>query len=170
MYQIVLTGPESTGKSTLAAALAKKYDTIWVEEYSRIYLNFWGSDYDKKDILNIAVGQQYWVQKNASEASHFLFADTYFLVLKVWSEFKYQSCHPWIVEQLQQSKVDLYVLCSTDIPWQADPLRENSNEREELLEIYRKELLNMSIPFIEVKGNMEERLEQVRTKLNQLEF
>ena len=111
MYQVVFTGPESTGKSTLAKALAQHYSVDIVPEYARTYINNLERPYVESDLLQIARQQQANIQAVQQSGNAFLFIDTAMLVLKVWSMYKYQRCHPWILQQLAQSTIDLYVLC-----------------------------------------------------------
>ncbi|MCB9035807.1 MAG: ATP-binding protein [Lewinellaceae bacterium] len=161
-YRILLTGPESTGKTLLARRLAEAYQTAWAPEYARAYLETLGRPYEEEDLLHIAHGQMLLEDFQAQFARRILPCDTGLLVLKVWSEYKYGHCHPWILEQLHRRTYDLYLLCGTDAPWAYDPLRENPNEREELYAIYKRELEQMGVSFTEVWGGVEERVEIVR--------
>lgn len=165
MKRILFTGPESTGKSALAKRLAEEWGTVCVPEYARTYLEQLGRPYTEADLLTIAKGQLQWEDQYAEKASGFLFIDTGMLVIKVWSEFKYNRCHPWILEQLQRRQYDLWVLCGIDIPWEPGPMRENPNEREALYGIYRQELRQLGVPFIELWGSREKRVERMRELL-----
>lgn len=165
MKRILFTGPESTGKSALATRLAEEWDTVWVPEYARTYLEQLGRPYNEADLLNIAKGQLQWEDRYAEKATDFLFIDTGMLVMKVWSEFKYNRCHPWILEQLQRRQYDLWVLCGIDIPWEPGPMRENPNEREALYGIYRQELQQLGVTFIELWGSREERVARMQELL-----
>ena len=156
--RILLTGPESTGKTLLARRLAKRYQTSWVPEYARAYLETLGRPYEEEDLLHIARGQVLLEDFQAGFSHRILLCDTGLLVLKVWSEFKYGRCHPWILEQLYRRPYDLYLLCGTDVPWAYDPQRENPNEREELYAIYKRELELLGVPFTELWGGVEERV------------
>jgi NadR type nicotinamide-nucleotide adenylyltransferase len=163
--KIVLTGPESSGKTTLAKRLAEGHNTLWVPEYAREYLENLGRPYEESDLLEIARGQVKAEAKALRKAEKLLFCDTGMLVLKVWSEVKYGGCHPFIQEQLQSGRYDLFLLCAPDIPWEPDPLRENPDDRHLLYEIYKKELKNLSLPFVEIFGDVEERLTFVNKHL-----
>lgn len=159
--RILIAGPESTGKTLLARRLAEAYQTTWAPEYARAYLETLGRPYAEDDLLHIARGQLLLEDFQAQFARRILPCDTGMLVMKVWSEFKYGRCHPWILEQLQQRSYGLYLLCGTDVPWAYDPLRENPGEREELYAIYKRELEQLGVPFTELRGGVEERLERV---------
>lgn len=159
--RLLLTGPESTGKTLLARRLAETCQTVWVPEYARAYLETLGRPYAEEDLLPIARGQLQLEDFHAQFARRILPCDTGLLVIKVWSEFKYGRCHPWILEQLRQRSYDLYLLCGTDVPWAYDPQRENPDEREELYAIYKRELEQLGVPYTELWGGVEERVEAV---------
>jgi nicotinamide riboside kinase len=119
-------------------------------------------------LLDIAKGQIALEDERAKQAGHLLVCDTGLEVLKVWSEFKYGSCHPWILEQLHRRRYDLHLLCEPDLPWTFDPLRENPAARRELHEIYRRELLALGANFTGLKGFGEERFQLAVTAVDEL--
>ncbi|MGK7396260.1 MAG: AAA family ATPase [Candidatus Cyclobacteriaceae bacterium M3_2C_046] len=164
--RIAIVGPESTGKSTLSQMLAKHYQTVWVPEYARKYLNQLNRPYQENDLLEIARGQLQWEDEFLPQANQFLFCDTNLLVIKIWSQFKFGHCNPWILAQLGQRKYALHLLTYIDIPWQDDPQREHPHLRNELYGIYREELDQLGIPFKIVKGDPAQRL---NTALDHLE-
>jgi NadR type nicotinamide-nucleotide adenylyltransferase len=166
--KIILTGPESTGKTTLAQHLAEHFDTIWVPEYARKHLSESNREYTEKDLLKIAKGQVDLEKKMQKKANQFLFCDTSLLVLKIWSEYKYQQCHPYILEELEARKNDFFILCGIDVPWEFDVLREHPNDREELYQIYRTELFSLNANFIETSGNQLHRLHKTIHSLNHI--
>tara|TARA_B100000900_G_scaffold404127_1_gene412073 strand:- start:2120 stop:2617 length:498 start_codon:yes stop_codon:yes gene_type:complete len=153
---IVITGPESSGKTTLTKAIAKALNTDYTEEYAREYLNS-NSSYKQEDLLLIAQGQ---LQKEQANLNPIAIHDTDLITIKIWSEYKYKHCNPWILEQIerQKSKNRLYLLCKPDITWEADPLRENPSNRAELFKIYKKELEDLGHDYFIVE-------EKIRLKL-----
>ncbi len=158
MIKIVVTGPESTGKSTLAQALAAHYRTLWVPEYARYYLQHLHRPYAPEDVVRIAQGQIAWETVWEKQAQHLLICDTALLVPKIWMEHKYGYCDPWIDTQWQQRPYDFYLLCDIDLPWQDDPLREHPQEREALFAKYRAALDTLQRPYAVVSGAAETRL------------
>lgn len=158
--KISITGPESTGKSTLSAALAGFFQTVWVPEYARNYLENLGRSYEEKDLLEIAKGQLALQGTLVNKSNRYLICDTDLLVIKIWSEHKYGRCHPWILKKLDEIKYDLYILPYIDIPWQEDPLREHPDLRKYFFEKYKEELISRKVNFIEVKGPFEQRVVQ----------
>jgi nicotinamide riboside kinase len=147
MHKIIVTGPESSGKTTLCKALSKHFNLPFSKEYAREYLDTLNRDYNQEDLLKIAKGQL------KSEQNTQLL-DTDLITIKIWSKYKYGSCDKWILEQIEKQKSEnrFYLLCKPDIPWKADPLRENPNDREELFEIYKKELESLAQNYFIVEG------------------
>ncbi len=166
MKKIAITGPESSGKTTLAKMLAAHYETAWVSEFARAYLSRLHRPYIESDLLAIAKGQLHAEQQQAAFAQKFLFCDSDLTVIKIWAEVKYACCDAWILEQIQKTHYDLYFLCAPDIAWEADPLRENPNNRNELFQLYVNDLDNRNISYIILKGNKMERLETAIAALN----
>lgn len=157
LTRIAIVGPECTGKSELAAYLADHFNTVWVPEYARGYLDNLVRPYEREDLLTIAHGQVRLEKEWALSANELLFCDTTLLVIKVWSEFKFGTCDPEIIRSLESTSYDLHLLTYVDIPWENDPQREHPDKREELFEIYRDELVKMKVPYIEIRGPREER-------------
>ncbi|MFT4023110.1 MAG: ATP-binding protein [Flavihumibacter sp.] len=174
LKKIVVIGPESAGKSTLCQQLADHYQTEWCPEYAREYLLKHGKKYSNDDLLVIAKGQLALEDRFAREmtarppANPYLFIDTDMLVMKVWSEFVFNTCHPFILDQVAVRQYDLYLLCDIDIPWAPDPLREYPDlpTRERLFLMYKDILVNQSTPWIIVSGTRENRLAQVTAAIN----
>lgn len=157
MKRIVITGPESTGKSELAIQLAKHYNFTCIPEYAREYIMKLNRPYTKNDILAIArkqIDQYTHIKKSATNAIF----DTWLIITKVWLDVVYQSKQEWIDQEIQHADIDLYVLCSTDLPWVPDPLRENGGEmREKLYDMYKQELIRNKLPFVLLYGVGDER-------------
>jgi NadR type nicotinamide-nucleotide adenylyltransferase len=149
MFRVGIVGPESTGKSTLAAYLAARHNAVWVPEYAREYMERLSPDhqYTYDDVIAIAHHQiQQLVELNAVE-SECVFFDTELLITKVWLEHKYGHCPDFIIKALHQYPMDVYLLCVPDLPWEPDPVRENPHLREYLFEWYEREIQAMNIPY-----------------------
>jgi NadR type nicotinamide-nucleotide adenylyltransferase len=167
--KIVVTGPESTGKSTLCEQLATKYNTNWVPEYAREYLMKLGRPYTYDDLLIIARGQLDMEDRiTASLKSPLLFIDTDMYVMKVWCEYVFGKCHPFILDEIVNRKYDAYLLCNTDLPWVADELREypDLESREQLFHMYKDLMINQSTPWCVISGNYDERLQKAISFVN----
>ncbi|OHX68289.1 AAA family ATPase [Flammeovirga pacifica] len=167
--KILITGPESTGKSTVTQQLAEWYDTLWVNEYARDYLDQLQRPYNYKDLALIAQ-KQFQIQKiNADLANDYLFCDTGLEVIKVWSEFKYQTCDPWIKDHLSLQAFDLVFLMDIDLPWEYDEYRETPSKeiRELLFNTYKKELTDIYGGYHIINGTLDERLKKIKEIINQ---
>lgn len=162
MKQIVIIGPESTGKSTLAAQLAAYYKTVWCPEFAREYLRENGTDYTYDDLLNIAHGQVTLEDALKQKATNgYYFIDTDMYVMKVWCEVAFNNCHTWILKQIATRRYDLILLCDTDLPWVPDGLREypDLDMRQRLFKMYKDILINDGSRWAVISGRTEERLQ-----------
>ncbi len=163
LVKIVLFGPESTGKTTLAKDLATHFNTVWVPEYAREYLQEkW--DREKKtcephDLLPIAYGQMLLENTLAREANKVLICDTDLLETKVYSEAYYVGhCDPILEKYALSNQYDLYFLTYIDIPWVKDDLRDKPNERERMFAYFKDTLEKYNRNFVILKGTRETRL------------
>ena len=154
-----MIGPESTGKSTLSAALATALGTVWNPEYARAYLEGLGRHYEQQDLLRIAAGQLEAEDSAEPQANRFLICDTDLYVLKVWSEASYGTCDRRILERIAARHYDLYLLTDIDLPWADDPLREHPapEERRYFYHQYRDIVQQSGVPWAVISGKEEER-------------
>ncbi|TRZ46399.1 AAA family ATPase [Robertkochia solimangrovi] len=173
LVRVVLYGPESTGKTTLAKDLATHYHTEWVPEYAREYLQEkW--DREKRicepvDILPIARGQMKLENELSESASRVLICDTNLLVTKVYSEVYYDGyCDPLLEKYAILNEYDIYFLTYIDVPWVADDLRDKPEEREEMFEAFRNSLDRYNKPYVILKGDADERLNTAINHINNI--
>ena len=172
LKKIVVIGPESTGKSTLCEQLAAHYKTAWVKEYAREYMLRRGTQYRYEDLLTIAKGQLELEDEKTAELAgqSLLFIDTDMYVMKVWSEYVFGNCDPWILQQILSRRYDCYLLCRTDLPWVKDELREYPDlvTREKLFHIYKDSMVNQNTPWAEIGGEADQRLYSAIEVVNKL--
>ena len=161
ILKVVVTGPESTGKSTLCADLAAALDTVWVPEYARGYCEALRRPYTQQDLLEIACGQLAAEDAALHQANKLLLCDTDLYVIKVWSEHRFGDCPAKVLEQIATRQYDLYLLTGIDLPWQDDPLREHGDPRERtyFYNQYRDIVINSGVPWFAICGSREERLQ-----------
>jgi NadR type nicotinamide-nucleotide adenylyltransferase len=149
MKKIVIVGPESTGKSTISQELCQHYSTrfatAWVPEYAREYLDKLDRPYTYEDLVPIAKGQLELeeqtcraLQEASGNQPSILFIDTDMMVMQVWSEFVFDKCDSFILNEVARRNYDHYLLMQTDLPWTFDILREypDQERRNRLFQHY----------------------------------
>lgn len=173
LVKIVLFGPESTGKTTLAAQLAAHYNTQWVPEYAREYLqDKWDKEQltcQPEDLLPIAIGQMSLENSLAKKADRLLICDTDLLETKVYSEAYYLGfCDPVLEKYALLNHYDLYLLTGIDIPWEKDDLRDKPHEREQMFAYFKDTLIKHNRNFITLMGTEESRFQKAVKSIDQL--
>ena len=148
MFKVGIIGPESTGKSTLARYLARRYNGICVPEYAREYIEKLNRPYTIEDVEAIARHQ---IEQLQEIKDGLYFFDTELIITKVWFEHKYGSCPPWLEQAIQDYPMDVYLLTYPDIEWKPDPVRENPDIRLELFDRYESEIQKLDIPYYIIK-------------------
>lgn len=171
--KVVLFGPESTGKTTLSRHLAHYYNSVWVREYAREYLQEkWNNERktcESKDLLPIAEGQIKLENESAKKTDTVLICDTDLLETKVYSEVYYSGiCDPTLKKYAIENTYDLYFLTYIDTPWEADDLRDKPEDREEMFKTFEDALKKYDRPYVLLKGNKKERLEIAIKHINKL--
>ncbi|MCK0107984.1 ATP-binding protein [Flavobacteriaceae bacterium S0825] len=171
--KVVLFGPESTGKTTLSRHLARYYNSVWVPEYARAYLqDVWNNERrtcEAKDLLPIAIGQMALENGLAKKTDSVLICDTDLLETKVYSEAYYSgTCDPILDKYAVENTYDLYFLTYIDVPWEADDLRDKPNERERMFKAFEDALIKYNRPYVLLKGSKKERLDQAVKHIDKL--
>jgi|TARA_B100000768_G_C11067560_1_gene285143 NadR type nicotinamide-nucleotide adenylyltransferase len=171
--KVVLFGPESSGKTTLSRELSKYYNTLWVEEFARKYLQKkW--DNEKKicelsDIIPIAEGQIKLENEFSIKSSNLLFCDTDILETKIYSEIYFNGfCDPVLEKYAIENKYNLYILTDIDTPWIKDDLRDRPNNRKEMFLAFKESLIKYNRPYIQVSGDLKTRMKIAITEIDKL--
>ena len=165
LLRVVIYGPESTGKTTLAKQLAGYYHTNWVKEFARDYLQ---KKWDNKkevcaldDLPAIVEGQINSENQAISTANKLLFCDTNVLVTRVWSETHFQGyCNPKIIDCSERFNYDFYLLTGIDVPWQKDDLRDRPNDRQTMFDYFKNMLDQLNENYAILQGNKEKDLKR----------
>ncbi len=173
VFKVVLFGPESTGKTTLSEQLARYYNTVWVPEYAREYLqNKWNNERktcEPDDLLPIAKGQMKLENTLSKKATKLLVCDTDLLETMVYSEAYYLGyCDPILEKYALKNTYDLYLLTYIDIPWEKDDLRDKPGERERMFQYFKTTLEKYNRNFIILKGDKKTRLATAIDAINNL--
>lgn len=157
--RILITGPESTGKSSLSEQLAEHYNCQWVPEFAREYISRLQRPYELRDIEFIAMEQIRMENEMVKRARRLVICDTGLLVPKVWAEYKFGSCPQWIIESFVNHQYDLILLMDIDLPWKEDPQREHPDKRAYFFSRFRDELHKAGKSYSVVSGRGEERFQ-----------
>jgi HTH-type transcriptional repressor of NAD biosynthesis genes len=162
LVKIVLFGPESTGKTTISQQLARHYNTVWVPEYARDYLqNKWNNfrkTCENDDLIPIAIGQMKMENELSKKADSVLICDTDLLETKVYSQEYYGGyVDPRLDEAAQTNTYDLYLLTYIDTPWEADDLRDRPELRFEMFKAFENALKTHGKKYIILKGSRKKR-------------
>jgi NadR type nicotinamide-nucleotide adenylyltransferase len=166
--KVVLTGSECTGKTTLAAELARHYGAVWLPEYVRGYAESKGAPLDAGDVEPIARGQIAAQDAALERARQLLLLDTDLLSTVVYAEHYYGSCPDWISDLAVARRGDLYLLCDIDMPWTADPQRDRPDSREAMQALFHRALTSRGFRFVEIRGDRLERFRAARVTIDAL--
>ena len=148
--KIAIIGPESTGKTTLAKALAQQFNGTYVPEYAREYIERKGTrDVSFDELCDIARHQIEEIKAVSGQPSAVSFFDTELIVTKVWFDYAFGRVPEWLDEAIKRYPMDVYLLTVPDIPWQPDPARYNGSDaiRQELFDRYEAEIQALNIPY-----------------------
>lgn len=150
--RVVLIGPESTGKTTLAAELAAAVDAPWTPESARLIAETSPEPLSAATIEPIA--RRSIALEEEALASHppLLIRDTDLVSTVVYARHYYQQCPPWIEAEAQARLGDLYLLCAPDLPWTADGIRDRRDSRDELFEDFQRELARCGARTVVIRG------------------
>lgn len=172
--RIVLVGPESTGKTTLAKFLADYFNTVWVKEYLREFsvakLENGNKLVEKSDNYTLVKNQLFLENEAVKQANKFVFCDTNFVQTMIYSELYFGESDAFFKEYIDSFKYDLYLLTGIDVEWEADGIRDAPFERENHYNYFKKRLMDINVPFIEISGNEQERKHKAVQIVNDLEL
>ena len=159
MYKVGIIGPESSGKSTLARYLAKRYNGVLIPEYAREYV-------ERKGTTEVTFDELCFIAKHQIEelerlSTHSLthslthsftqpvFFDTELIITKVWFDYAFGRVPEWLNENIHRFPMDVYLLTYPDIAWVPDPARSTGSDaiRKELFDRYEAEIQSLDIPY-----------------------
>lgn len=155
---IVITGAESTGKTTLTEQLAAYFGVPYLPEIAREYVENLNGKYTFSDVEKIAKMQIEQFTKISKSNAPYIFIDTWLIVTKIWFEFVYKKVPNWLIFEIEKTNIDLFLVCDIDLPWVFDPVRENGGKNRKILHNkYIEEINNFNFNYKIVKGTNEKR-------------
>jgi NadR type nicotinamide-nucleotide adenylyltransferase len=167
---IVITGAESTGKTTLTEQLAHHFNSPFIPEIARGYVENLKRKYTFDDVETIAKMQIEQYNQAIHTGSSYVFLDTWLIVTKIWFEFVYKRIPDWLIPEIKKTKIDLFLLCDIDLPWIYDPVRENGGENRKILHNrYINEIENFNYNYKIVQGTDNNRFKNAVSFLTELE-
>lgn len=150
--RVVLTGPECSGKTTLAALLAARFDAPWVPEASRRFVETTPGELSAATVEPIARLAMRLEDEAQRDAPPLLFRDTDLVSTVVYARHYYGSCPAWIESEARVRRADLYLLGSPDLPWTPDGVRDRPLQREELFREFARALQEIGAPVVVLRG------------------
>ena len=157
---VVVTGSESTGKTTLAGDLARHFGTLCVPEYARTYVDArlaLGRGLDAADVEPIARGEIAAIDAAMPNASELLVLDTDLVSTVVYARHYYGSCPAWIEQAARDRLGDLYLLCDIDVPWVPAPQRDRPHLRPHMHGLFADTLSALGARTVTIRGSWAER-------------
>lgn len=164
---ICLHGPESVGKTRLAARLAEHFETLWVPEYGRYHCEAHGVDLDEAGLLTIGRTQTAMAAAALAWCNKRLIVDTDALMTAAWSEMMLGAIP---AELMKQPKADLYLLLDADVPWESDGTRiyGDDERRSRFMTISERILHEARVPVVRISGNWDERFDRAVSAIEAL--
>jgi NadR type nicotinamide-nucleotide adenylyltransferase len=168
--RVCLLGAESTGKTTLAGALAARFDTVWNPEYGRPYTQIGrphGAPWVSSEFMHIARIQCWYEDFLAMLAQRVLFTDTDAFTTALFHEV-YLGSPATGFDELVVRRYDLFVVCGLDTPWQHDGVREFESQRRWMHERYLGRVRESGSPWLLVEGSRDVRLDAAAAVVERL--
>jgi len=155
---IVITGPESTGKTIISEYLSGKLGCPWIPEYARDYIGRLNRPYVYEDLVHIAESQVNDKNEIEKTGAPMVILDTWLIITKVWFLEAFKKYPATLNSEIANHKIDLYIICKPDIPWVPDPLRENGGQkREYLMNRYIEEIRATGCDYVIIGGEGNDR-------------
>lgn len=171
MNTIVLSGAESSGKSTLGRWFSERPEILYVPEYARMYMEKHGTTYDEQLLNKLWTEHLVFQQENIQqkENEHLALLDTDLITYQIWFEVVFGNVPNKLLECINLEQHHGYLLCYPDIEWSPDPLRENPNNRLKLFERHVELIKKHQRPFQIIKGDGNLRKQNAETALKKIQ-
>lgn len=161
MYRVVITGAESTGKTTLVEQLATHFEAPFSREYVRDFTESIDRPIHAKDLDAIIKGQMDYEKEACKKSPRLVFHDTNLLSNAIYADYYFQAQPQALGSALSLAEYDLYLFCQNEIPWEPDgEQRDSPQVRDEIHLAFEKALEDCPVPVVQIKGNPEDRFHQ----------
>jgi len=167
ILKFVFFGPQNTGKTTLCEKIARYFNVDYVPEFSRIYAES-NKVLSYNTVLPIANGQLKLEEDAINNANKLLFFDTNLLETLIYSNLYYNKVPKELEQMVEKQNYTLYFLPYIDVCWQEDSIRDLPTQREEHYNLFKAELEKRNLPFIELKGTFEERINKATKEVKRI--
>lgn len=168
--RIVIFGPESSGKTTLAGDLARHFQGMVVAEYARTWLAGREDQFTLQDMEMIARGQRASELSLSSLGSPYLFCDTDALTTALWSRQLFDRVPDSVNALAEDNDSHFTLLLQPDLPWEEDPLRFTPHSRQEFFDECRRALEVRGRPYAVITGTGAARLDRAVQAVEALSF
>ena len=161
MYRVVITGTESTGKTTLVEQLAAHFEAPFSKEFVRDFVQSIDRPIQKQDLNAIISGQINYENKAFENSPKLVFHDTNLLSNMIYADYYFKQHSKELDLALSSNQYDLYLFCQNEIPWEPDGAqRDSPHARNEIHQAFGDVLEVCEVPVVKIKGNPEERFNQ----------
>jgi nicotinamide riboside kinase len=150
--RVVLTGPECSGKTTLAAALAERFGAPWVPEAARRYAEASSAPLSAATVEPIARLAMDLHDAALRAAPPLLILDTDLVSTVVYARHYYGDCPAWIETEARARRADLYLLGAPDLPWTPDGIRDQPLHRDALFTAFAESLVRLGAHVEVMRG------------------
>ena len=172
IVKVVFLGAESTGKTTIAKELARRYNTEFMPEYGAEY---W---YEHQQDMSLTPEQLVTIAKTHAEiesekilnSNKYCFIDTNAITTYMYSKDYHGYALPELEELAEncQHRYDVTFLCGDDIPYDDTWDRRGAEVRATSQKKIAEELSARKIPFIRISGDVEQRVLAVEDYLRSI--
>ncbi len=165
IVKVCLMGAPSTGKSTLAQALAKHFNTVSMPEYGAEY--WLANQVDRRITLDqfeeIAPEHLRREDELLLQANTYLFSDTCPITTYVFARDYHSTAGPILTRLAREAekRYDLFFLCDTDIPYDDTWDRSGDQKRQWFQQQIMGDLAQRRLPYFVLSGSLEERIVRV---------
>ena len=165
--RVIVTGTESTGKTTLCEQLCLHYQCTYVPDVSRDYIAALNRAYTYEDVLEIAKGIIKAEDEALLQPAPFVLSDNDLINIKIWLQYYNWHVPQWLEDAIVDRKPDLFLLCDIDLPWVADEQRANPNDRDILFQQFTSVLNKLGVQYQLISGTYAQRLQSA---VNHVDF